>query len=123
MVEIKDRLNEALQIRNMTANELAKQSGLNKGSISKYRRGDIVPKQNAIAAMARALTVSPAWLMGYDVLMEPSHIVETMPEGTYRIGEQKPDIWLDFESLSENNKKQVASYIQFLKKQEEGDNE
>ena len=64
MVEIKDRLKEALYIRGMTAAELARQSGLDKGSISNYLKGKFIPKQNAIASMARALGVSPAWLMG-----------------------------------------------------------
>lgn len=125
MTEIKDRLNEALVIRDMTGADLSRRCGLNKGAISKYRKGDVIPKQNAIGAMAQALRVSPSWLMGYDVPMEPSNEKETMPAGTYRGApslEVLPDLLVDFESLSDKNKEQVASYIQFLKKmQEEGD--
>lgn len=125
MTEIKDRLNEALVIRDMTGADLARRCGLNKGAISKYRKGDVIPKQNAIGAMAQALHVSPSWLMGYDVPMEPSNEKETMPAGTYRGApslEVLPNLWVDFDSLSDKNKEQVASYIQFLKKmQEEGD--
>ena len=127
MTEIKIRIKEALEIRGMTAAELSKKSGIGKGSISKYLNGIVMPKQSAIGAMARALGVSPAWLMGYDVPMEPSNGKETMPAGTYRGTaslEALPNLWVDFESLSDKNKEQVASYIQFLKKlQEEGDNE
>lgn len=125
MTEIKDRLNEALVIRDMTGADLSRRCGLNKGAISKYRKGDVIPKQNAIGAMAQALRVSPSWLMGYDVPMEPSNEKETMPAGTYRGTpslEVLPNLLVDFESLSDKNKEQVASYIQFLKKmQEEGD--
>lgn len=124
MEQIKKRLKEALQIRNITAADLARRSGMNKGSISKYLKGEVIPKQSAIGSLANALHVSPAWLMGYDVPMEPSNEKETMPAGTYRGGpgiKVLPNLWLDFESLTDKNKEQVASYIQFLKKmQEEG---
>lgn len=69
-MENKDRIKEALEIRNMTASDLANKSGLNKGAISKYLKGTVTPKQGAIGAMAQALRVSPSWLMGYDVPME-----------------------------------------------------
>ena len=69
-MEIKERIKEALIARDMTASDLARKSGLNKGAISKYLKGDVIPKQTAIGQMAEALRVSPSWLMGYDVPME-----------------------------------------------------
>ena len=66
-MEIRDRLKTALEERGMTASELAKKSGLNKGAISRYLKGTVIPKQSAVGAMATALSVSPAWLLGYDV--------------------------------------------------------
>ena len=69
MVDIKDRIKEALEVRSMTAAELSKKSGIGKGSISKYLNGLVVPKQSAIGEMAKALNVSPAWLRGFDVDM------------------------------------------------------
>lgn len=74
MYELKDRLKEALIYRKMSAAELARQSGIDKGSISNYLKGKFVPKQNAIGSMARALGISPAWLMGYDVPIEKEEI-------------------------------------------------
>lgn len=70
MEEIKDRLKKALEDSNMMPVELARKSGISKGSISKYLKGTILPKQNAIGAMAEALHVSPSWLLGYDVTQE-----------------------------------------------------
>lgn len=67
MDEIKDRLKKALDERNMTAADLARKSGLNKGAISKYLSGFVVPKQSAVGVMSKALDVSPAWLLGYEV--------------------------------------------------------
>lgn len=121
MIEIKDRLKEALEVRRMTAAELSKRSGIGKGSISKYLNGLVVPKQSAIGEMARALMVSPAWLMGYEVSMIPQ---ETLPAGTYR---GSADIVADgdkitalMEKLSPNNQEKLKEYAQFLLQQQEG---
>lgn len=121
MVEIKDRLKEALEVRSMTAAELSKRSGIGKGSISKYLNGLVVPKQSAIGEMARALMVSPAWLMGYEVSMMPQ---ETLPTGTYR---GSADVVADgdkitalMEKLSPNNQEKLKEYAQFLLQQQEG---
>ena len=121
MVEIKDRLKEALEVRSMTAAELSKRSGIGKGSISKYLNGLVVPKQSAIGEMARALMVSPAWLMGYEVSMIPQ---ETLPAGTYR---GSADVVADggkitalMEKLSPNNQEKLKEYAQFLLQQQEG---
>ena len=97
MVEIKDRIKEALAIRQMTASELANKSGINKGGISKYINGLIIPKQNAIGAMAQALDVSPAWLMGYDLTMDGDKVIE-----------------LDLGKLTELNRAKVQAYYQAL---------
>lgn len=71
---IKDRITEALRARDMLPIDLARRSGIDKGSISKYLKGDVLPKQSRIAAMANVLNVSPAWLMGYNVPMERDEI-------------------------------------------------
>ena len=70
MEEIKVRLQEALNYRGWTASDLAKASGIGKGQISRYLHGQIIPKQSKIGAMATALGVSPAWLLGYEVNMK-----------------------------------------------------
>ena len=71
---IKDRIAEALRARDMLPIDLARRAGIDKGSISKYLKGDVLPKQSRIAAMANVLNVSPAWLMGYNVPMEREEI-------------------------------------------------
>ena len=98
MEEIKDRLSKALKIKGMLPVELARKSGINKGSISRYLKGDFLPKQNAIGAMADALGVSPAWLMGYDVTMD---------------GELIPPV-IEVERLSSDNQARLLAYYQAL---------
>ena len=43
-VSFKERLSEALKIRNMTKQTLCEQSGVNKGTISKYYSDKLIPK-------------------------------------------------------------------------------
>lgn len=64
------RLRECLDVRQMTQSELAKRSGISKSSISRYIKGDWEGKQSAVYGLAKALGVTEAWLMGYDVPME-----------------------------------------------------
>ena len=98
MVDIKDRIREGLTARGMTAAELARKSGVDKGAISRYLKGDFIPKQFAIGKMAKALNVSPAWLMGYDVTMEGEEV--------------QPQIEVD--RLSPENKARLMAYYQAL---------
>ena len=68
--EIKDRLKEALEKRQMRAIDLAEASEVPKSAISFYLAGKSKPKANRLYVMAQALDVNEAWLLGYDVPME-----------------------------------------------------
>ena len=65
-----NRLLTAMNIRNMKAVDLAKATGLSKARISQYTNGVYEAKQQALYALAKALNVSEAWLMGYDTDMD-----------------------------------------------------
>lgn len=67
--EIKDRLKEALAIRQMKAVDLVEASGVPKSAISFYLAGKSKPKADRLYVIARVLDVSEAWLLGYDVPM------------------------------------------------------
>lgn len=73
MTAFKDRLNEALSMRNMTAAELSRLSGIDEGTLSNYKKGKYEPKQRKLESLAIALNVSIAWLMGADVPMEKEY--------------------------------------------------
>ncbi len=62
-----ERLAEAMRIREVSQTELHNRTGINKSSISTYLKGEYEAKQNKVYEIARALNVSEAWLMGYDV--------------------------------------------------------
>lgn len=64
------RLNYAMSVRHISQAELSEKTKISTGSLSQYMNGKINPKQDRIFIIARVLSVSEAWLMGYDVPME-----------------------------------------------------
>lgn len=65
-----DRIKRALSIRCMKQSELCQATKIPKSAISQYISGAFEPKQDRIYLIAKALNVSEAWLMGFDVQME-----------------------------------------------------
>ena len=94
---IKERLNEALKLRGITAAELANKSGLAKSSVSRYLSGENIPRSIAIGKMANALNVSPAWILGYNLTID---------------GKEIPTIELD--RLTPENQTRLIAYYQGL---------
>ena len=66
----KDRLREAMRDANKKQADLARETGLNRATISKYLSGAVEPRQDAAYKLALALNVSETWLWGYDVPKE-----------------------------------------------------
>lgn len=62
-----DRLRMAMADAGKKQADLARETGLDTGLISRYVAGTYEPKQRGIAALAQALDVSEMWLWGYDV--------------------------------------------------------
>ena len=76
------RLKRALSLRNMKQIELVEKTQIGKSAISQYIAGKVVPKQDKIYLMAKALNVSEAWLMGHDVPMERESVSPSLPSLT-----------------------------------------
>ena len=69
-VKISERLKEGMRIRNLKQVDLVEKTGINKATLSQYISGKYEPKQNNIYLLAKALNVSEAWLMGFNISME-----------------------------------------------------
>ena len=67
---MKNRIREALSIRNMKAVELAERCSIDKSAITNYVKQKYQPKQQGLLKMAKVLDVNEMWLAGYDVPME-----------------------------------------------------
>lgn len=92
------RLNQALDLRGMTAADLSRKTGLDEGTISNYRKGRYMPKSDKLYLICDALNVTASWLFGYDVNPEKSDAAIT-------------DL---FSQLPEQQQSQVLDYIRFL---------
>lgn len=106
----RERLTKALKDKGITAAELSKRTGLAKSTISRYLKGNSVPKQDQAIAMSKVLNVSPAWLMGYDV---PSEAID------FSILSEKNQILGIFERMSADQRKSLINYAEFLIKSQE----
>ena len=76
------RLAKALGIKDMRQADLCKLAKVPKSSLSLYLSGAYEPKQDRIYEMAKALNVSEAWLLGYDVPMERQDVMNPSPSET-----------------------------------------
>ena len=68
--ELRLRLREALDKREIKAVELSKKTGVPEGAISYYLAGKSQPKGDRLYTICAALNVSEAWMLGYDIPME-----------------------------------------------------
>ena len=69
---IAQRIRKAMDAAGKKQADLVRETGLDRGSISSYLSGKYEPKQKAIYKLSKALDVSEAWLLGYEVPMERS---------------------------------------------------
>ena len=70
MSSFASRLNKAMELKNMKQSELVEKTGITKGAISQYLKGEYEPKQINLYKISKALQVNPVWLMGKEVDME-----------------------------------------------------
>lgn len=103
MVTFSKRLRTAIDMRGISQTELAKKTGISKSSISHYLKGDWEGKQDAVYALALALNVSEAWLMGFDAKMERGNNL-TAPQST----DDMDEINQIFASLSPDNRAKLV---------------
>lgn len=63
----RERFNETIKERNLTARDVAYKTNITEATISRYLSGKMEPKIHYLHLIANALNVSPIWLMGYDI--------------------------------------------------------
>lgn len=114
---LKDRLRLAMDLKDMRAIELSEKTGIPKSAISQYLSGYAKPKQDRIYLIAKALNINEVWLMGYDVPMErqtggENEQKESLADTEYQEACAKATEL--FSQLSEEERKQVLAYGEFL---------
>ena len=129
-VELKDRLKEALDLREKKAIDLAKDLEIPKSAISQYLSGyRTIKDSKRLYIIAKYLDVSEAWLMGFDVPMERKW-EKDIEEKPVETANKLADLFLgieiketdaetksmlnDYLSLDDTKKAQVREYVHFL---------
>lgn len=95
------RLKYAMEKQGMTAAELSRKTGIGEDNISRYKSGKIEAKQDKVYLLAKALKVSPGWLMGFED-----------PEMTADIRQSLTSL---IATLSPEQQEDVVDYIRYLK--------
>lgn len=107
IVEIKERLKKAMQIREIAPIELSEKTHIPKSSISQYMSGYAKPKQDRIYLLSKALNVNETWLMGYDVQMDKRKLTAGAAKEDFELIEK-------FSLLKEKDKVIVLNLIDSL---------
>lgn len=68
--EFRVRFKRALEAKGLRAVDVCERTGIPKGAISYYLAGKSQPKQDRLYEIARAIDVSEAWLLGFNVPMD-----------------------------------------------------
>lgn len=106
---IRERLIEAMARANKKQVDLVRETGLNRGTISRYISGEVEPKSNAIYKLAKSLNVSEAWLIGYDVPMEREK--RNLPQEEMNLSEGEKALLELFNRVPEDQQKLVLQMI------------
>ena len=119
--ERKNRIREALSIRNIKQVELAEKTGISKGTINNWLNQRYQPKQKSLLKLAKALNVSEMWLAGYDVPMERPQAQIKNDELTQLIFEIKEsddlkNLFTSICSLNGDQRKTIESMVNELSK-------
>ena len=119
--EKRNRIREALQIRNMKQVELSEKTGIPKGTINNWLNQRYQPKQKSLLSLAKALDVSEMWLAGFDVPMERPVQQKKSDELAQLIHSMRKDenlknLFLSICNLSDDQRKTIESLVNELSK-------
>lgn len=122
-----NRLKQAMNKINISAQELADKSGVSKASISQYVNGSHKPSNISAPKLAKVLMVNAMWLMGFDIDDEnkqPSYYMD--PETAKKAQEifEDKELSLLFDAArdaSPEDIQTVHTMLLALKKKEKGE--
>lgn len=117
--EFKDRLRFAMDKNHFKAVDLCRLTETPKSTMSQYLSGKREAKADKIFVLAKALDVSEAWLLGYDVPMERTELQKKNDRLVQLVGRMRKDEeftevveWLDeLEPQQLNSFKQLLSTL------------
>lgn len=108
MATIAERIQEGMNLRGLKQVDIIEKTGMNKGALSSYLSGKYKPKQDKIYLLAKALDVSEAWLMGYDVPIERKEYF------SLQVSKKEKDLLVKFNLLNESGQTKAVEYVSDL---------
>lgn len=75
-IEFGKRLAEAMSLRRVSGKQLSLLTGVSQSNITHYKKGDYAPNLPTCQKIAKALSVSPVWLLGIGDNPAPIEITE-----------------------------------------------
>lgn len=103
-----ERIQKGLKIRDLKQSDLCRITGIPKSAMSQYIKGTFEPKQDRVYLIAKALDVSEAWLMGFDVSINGSSFAS-------RLQQAMNERCISVENLAELtglSKEKITEYLQ-----------
>lgn len=107
MDKFKERLAQALEQAGITRAELSRKTGISESLLAHYASGKATPRQTKLRIIAKALNVSPGWL-----LLGEEGAVDSFTQ-EYIISA--------YQKLNDENKRRLIDYVRLLEiAQEDG---
>lgn len=114
--ELKDRLQEALYIRDKKAVDLVRDLKIPKSAISQYLSGKSQNMDSTrLHSICKYLDISEPWLLGYDVPMDRIIVkkADTISDVVLRM-KNDPDFFILIETLNTLDKERINGVKQML---------
>lgn len=103
-MEINDKLYKRRKELGLTLEDVGNMVGVGKSTVRKWETGDIANmKRDKIALLAKALKVSPAFIMGWEEI-KPVEDIDELDVENEKL----------FKNLSDDKKKQALDFLRFL---------
>jgi CI-like repressor len=122
-IQFINRLKSIMKERKITQTELAKRTGIRQSSISDWLNDRYEPKQDKVYIIAKALNVSPAWLLGYDENISTNeqstnYYLDAETAEYAEMLRTRPEMRMLFSAsrgISKEDKEKAVEYIELLK--------
>ena len=111
MSKVADRIKECREERGMNADQLARIIGKDRSTIFRYEKDEIgnIPI-NVVQAIAVALDVDPAYLMGWSDEKTPSRNETPVTQ----LDDEHTGLIERYDALDQKRKDQLMAFLQFL---------
>ena len=122
-IQFINRLKSIMKERKITQTELAKRTGIRQSSISDWLNDRYEPKQDKVYIIAKALNVSPAWLLGYDENISTNeqstnYYLDAETAEYAEMLRTRPEMRMLFSAsrgISKEEMEEAVNYIEFIK--------